>query len=53
MTKDQFEREKNYQVSILIAKNMLKQSLIDRTEYQNINKKLIKKFNPIIGSLYA
>ncbi|SHI17968.1 SHOCT domain-containing protein [Sporanaerobacter acetigenes] len=53
MTKEQFEREKNYQVSLLVAKNMLEENLIDHKEYQKINKALVKKYNPIIGGLYA
>lgn len=53
MTKEQFEREKSYQVSLLMAKNMLKENLINQKEFQKINKALVKKYNPIIGGLYA
>lgn len=53
LTKEQFEREKNYQVSLLVAKNMLEENIIDHKEYQKINKALVKKYNPIIGGLYA
>ena len=53
MTKEQFEREKNYRISIYIAKSMLKQGLITKQEYKEIDTKLTKKYNPILGSLSA
>jgi uncharacterized membrane protein len=51
MTHEQFEREKNYRVSISIAKSMLSKGLITDREYRKIDTKLIAKYQPIIGSL--
>jgi len=51
MTKAQFEREKNFQASLCIAKAMLEKDLIDRKEYGKIKAILIGKYKPIIGSL--
>lgn len=51
MTQEQFEREKNYRVSISIAKSMVSKQLITGHEYKKIDAMLIKKYKPIIGSL--
>lgn len=51
MTKEQFQREKNYRVSISIAKVMLSRNLINEKEYNKINIMLISKYNPVIGGL--
>jgi len=53
MNDDQFEREKNYQVSIFLMKLMLKQEIILKFEFSKINKILLKKYKPILGSLYS
>jgi hypothetical protein len=44
MTNEQFEREKNYRVSISIAKYMLSQKLITKEEYHRIDSMLIDKY---------
>ncbi len=51
MTKEQFDREKNFLVSLSIAKKMLTQELINQKEYDKINEFLVKHYRPIIGSL--
>ena len=51
MTSEQFEREKNYQASLCIAKSMLEKGLIDSREYEKIKVSLIRKYMPIIGGL--
>jgi len=40
MTKEQFEREKNYQVSRSIVKSMLNSGVITEKEYEKIDKRL-------------
>ncbi len=47
----QFESEKNYQVSVVIAKNMLDNGLINDKEFKKIKGFLVKKYCPIIGGL--
>jgi hypothetical protein len=42
MTKEQFEREKNYRAALSIAKAMLSQGLISAREYGKIDTILIK-----------
>ena len=51
MTSDQFEREKNYRVSVCIARSMLKEGVIDEREYSRINGFLVKRYSPVIGQL--
>lgn len=51
MTSSQFEREKNYQVSLVIAKNMLRVGLINENEFEKIKDYLANQYCPIIGSL--
>ena len=51
MTKEQFEREKNYQTSRAIVKVMLDKGLVTEKEYKKIDTKLVAKFQPIIGTL--
>lgn len=51
MSKEQFNSEKNYRVSLFIAKSMLSKKLITDKEYSKIDRMLIEKYKPIIGSL--
>jgi len=51
MTKEQFEREKNYQISKTIVKTILNQKMIDNEDFRKINIMLLDKYKPIIGSL--
>jgi len=51
MTKEQFEREKNYRISIAIAKTMLSRRIINEKEYSKIDKMLVAKYNPVFGGL--
>ncbi|MCX7904156.1 MAG: hypothetical protein N2486_06560 [Caloramator sp.] len=51
MTKEQFEREKNYRISIATAKLMLSKNIISEEDFEKIKMLLIDKYKPIIGSL--
>lgn len=51
MTQEQFEREKNYQAALSIAKSMLSRGFISEREYRKIDTILIAKYRPILGSL--
>ena len=51
MTHEQFEREKNYRVSLVIAKTMLTKRLITEQDYSKIDTMLIAKYKPVLGSL--
>ena len=51
MTHEQFEREKNYRVSLAISKTMLTKRLITEQDYSKIDTMLIAKYKPVLGSL--
>ena len=51
MNQEQFKREKNYRVSLAIAKAMLSRKLITEQEYSKIDKILITKYKPVFGGL--
>lgn len=51
MTKEQFEGEKNYRISIAIAKVMLAKKIINQKDYSKIDTMLISKYKPVIGGL--
>ena len=51
MTKEQFEREKNYRTSHAIVKSMLKNGIITDREYKKIDTILKHKYRPVFVSL--
>lgn len=53
MNKEQMEREKLYQTTMSIARMMLKNTLISREEYAEIDTKMQEKYCPSLGTLFA
>jgi hypothetical protein len=51
MNNDQFEREKQYQLSLSVAKTMLHNGVISSEEYSAIDTILRAKYLPIIGAI--
>ena len=51
MTKEQFQGEVNYRISMNIAARFLKKGLITEREYAKIDTIMLKKYEPILGSL--
>lgn len=51
MNEEQFNSEKNYKVALSISKSMLSKRLITDKEYNKIDRMLMEKYKPIIGSL--
>lgn len=51
MTKEQFDREKNYGASVSIAKALLQARLITEREFCKIDTIYRRKYRPIIGGL--
>lgn len=49
ISKDRFEGEKNYSVTMHIAKNLLDQNLISKKEYEKIRELADKKYQPIFS----
>ena len=53
MGSEQFQNEKLYQGSLSIAKSLLKNGLISPMEYAKVEDYLLKKYRPVLGSLFA
>ena len=53
MNNEQFDREKQYQLSLTIAKSMKEKAIITAEEYSTIDTILLKKYRPILGGLQA
>ena len=51
VTKEQFEREKNYRTSQVVVKSMLKNGIITDREYKKIDTILKHKYRPVFGGL--
>ena len=51
MTKERFEYEKKYRVSLAIAKNLLNREIITKSDYHEIDTMLTKKYNPLLGNV--
>ncbi|MCD3234337.1 hypothetical protein IRP63_08680 [Clostridium botulinum] len=51
MSEEQFNSEKNYRVALYLAKSMVLKGLITDKEYNKIDRMLMEKYKPIIGSL--
>ena len=52
MTKEQFEREKGYQLTMYIARKMLKNGIITENEYRIIDTNCKQKYQPVFGDIF-
>lgn len=53
MNEDQFEREKLYQATMNMFRSILKKGLITEEQYTIINTKMLQKYQPLLGTLFA
>ena len=53
MTEQQFEREKLYQATMNVFDCMLKKGLITEEQYAIIDTKMLEKYRPLLGTLFA
>ena len=53
MTKDEFDRERRYQVVMHFVRKMLDEGLISEEEYCQIDTRNRRKFLPITGDLLS
>ncbi|MCK9478912.1 MAG: hypothetical protein M0R40_05350 [Firmicutes bacterium] len=51
MTKEQYQAEIKYRLSMHILKNLLKDGLLTKSEYSKIDTKLNKKWRPLLSGL--
>ena len=49
LTREQFERESNYQLALQIMKMLRKKGLLTSREFRIANKRLAAKFDPVWG----
>lgn len=53
VTEEQFDREKRYQASMNMFRTMLKNGLITEEQYAIIDTKMLQKYQPLLGTLFA
>ena len=53
MNEKQFEREKLYQASMNMFSVMLEKHLINEEQYHIIERKMLEKYRPLLGTLFA
>ena len=53
MNEDQFEREKLYQATMNMFQGMLKAGVITEEQYAIIDTKMLQKYQPLLGTLFA
>ncbi len=53
MSKEQFENEKNYQVSMSLARKLLNDGTISEENYRDFDTKMQQKYNPTFGTLFT
>lgn len=53
MTEEEFNREKNYLLTMRMAKKMLEAGVITTDEYRRLDKLFLDKYNPVLGRVYS
>ena len=53
MREDDFQRERLYQATMYIMRNMLAEGVINRREYAEAEKLMLEKYHPILGALFS
>ena len=51
MTQEQFNHESRYRVAMFVAKSMLREDLISKSEYLTIDTVFIEKYRPLFGGI--
>jgi hypothetical protein len=51
MTKQQFDQEKNYRISVILSKELMNKDLITKEEFDHLETMFLEKYQPIIASL--
>ena len=48
-----FKRERLYQATMHIVRNMLAEGIINHWEYAEAEKWMLEKYNPVLGALFS
>ena len=53
MTKEAFQCEKMYQATMAMVRRMHSEGLISPEEYERVEQIFLKKYRPLIGTVYV
>ena len=53
MTKEQFDREKQYQLTMYISRKLLKTGIISEDEYRTVDTNCKQKYQPVFGDIFS
>ena len=53
MTAEQFRNEKLYETAMSLVRSMRDRGLVTGEEYAEIDTKMLAKYRPVFGTLYA
>ncbi len=53
MSKEQFENERNYQVSMSLARKLLNDGTISEENYRDFDTRMQQKYRPTFGTLFT
>ena len=53
MTEEEFNREKNYLLTMRMAKKMLEAGIVTTDEYRRLDKLFLDKYNPVLSRVYS
>lgn len=53
MTKEQFDREKQYHLTMYIARKLLKNGIINEDEYRTVDTNCRQKYQPVFGDIFS
>ena len=53
MTKDEFRREKLYQATMHVIRNMLEEGIITEEEYCKVEEVFFRKYRPVLGRIFS
>lgn len=53
MTEEQFKRERMYQAAMNMFSAMLRRGVISQEQYSIIRTKMLLKYQPLLGTLFA
>ena len=53
MTQEQFDREKQYQLTMYIARKLLKSGIINEDEYRTVDTNCRQKYQPVFGDIFS
>ena len=53
MTKVQYQREKDYLITMLIARQLVESGVITKEAYKKIDDLFIEKYNPILSVIFS